>query len=137
MAEPTLGERLYVLARRDALAFHKLADDPEIHETVAVFHAQQAVEKALKAVLADAKAVHRRTHDIAELLDAIEDAGLAPPPHADRLDELNPYAVEYRYGLVDPAGIDRALIGVMLADLLQWVALRLRIGGQAAGSSVQ
>ena len=32
---------------------------------------------------------------------------LPAPPEADWLDELNPYAVEARYGTIDPEGLDR------------------------------
>jgi hypothetical protein len=38
----------------------------------------------------------------------LEDSGLPAPPYADRLDELNPYAVEMRYGLIEPTGLDRS-----------------------------
>ncbi|UHD15022.1 hypothetical protein [Thiocapsa bogorovii] len=41
------------------------------------------------------------------MLDLLEDAGLSAPPHAAHLDELNPYAVEMRYGLIEPNGLDR------------------------------
>ena len=39
------------LADRDIKAFEVLSNDPEVHLSVACFHAQQAVEKSLKAVL--------------------------------------------------------------------------------------
>ncbi len=121
MDEADLGHRLLILAERDRQAFRRLADDPEIHDSLPGFHAQQAVEKALKALLAHHRIAFRRTHDIAELLDLIEDAGLPTPPAADRLDELNPYAVEMRYGLIDPQGLDRTDTGQLLDDLLSWV----------------
>ena len=107
MAERKLAEIFLLAAERDRQAFNKLSEDPDLHDSLAGFHAQQAVEKALKAVLAHAGIVFRRTHDIAELLDLPEDAGVTTPPYADRLDELNPYAVEIRYGLVEPSGLDR------------------------------
>jgi hypothetical protein len=52
-------------AERDEQAFQRLADDPMLHDSLAGFHAHQAVEKALKAVLAHAGFAFRRTHDIA------------------------------------------------------------------------
>lgn len=125
MAEPTLAEVLLALAEQDALAFRKLSDDPEVHDALVGFHAQQAVEKALKAVLSRARVAFRRTHDIAELLDLMMDSLLPAPPHADRLDELNPYAVEMRYGLVEPSGLDRAEVGAMLQDVLSWARANL------------
>jgi len=120
MAERTLAEIFLLTARRDEQAFSTLADDPNLHDSLAGFHAQQAIEKALKAVLAHSGVSFRRTHDIAELLDMLEDAGLAAPPHADRLDELNPYAVEMRYGLIEPSGLDRAATARWVQDVIRW-----------------
>ena len=108
MSEPSLAQTLLELAHRDQRAFFTLATDPSMHDSLCGFHAQQAVEKALKAVLAHVGVAHRRAHDIAELLDLVSDSDLPAPPFADRLDELNPYAVDYRYGLIEPGGLDRA-----------------------------
>lgn len=62
----------------------------------------------------------RRTHDLAELLDLLQDSGLAMPPHAEHLDELNPYAVEMRYGLVDPGPLDRSRTAIWVHNVLAW-----------------
>jgi HEPN domain-containing protein len=61
------------------------------------FHAQQAVEKALKAVLALRSLVPPRTHDLLALRGLLEDAGSEPPLSVDELAALYPYAVEFRY----------------------------------------
>jgi HEPN domain-containing protein len=126
MAEPSFATALLTLAEQDALAFRKLADDPAVGDALVGFHAQQAVEKALKAALSHRGVAYRRTHDIAELLDLIADSGISAPPHELRLDELNPYAVHMRYGLIDPTGLDRAEIGSFLSDVLQWARDLLR-----------
>jgi HEPN domain-containing protein len=47
-----LAKRFLALADRDIKALWKLAADREIDDEVVGFHAQQAVEKCLKAVLA-------------------------------------------------------------------------------------
>jgi HEPN domain-containing protein len=50
----TSRDHALVLLRKatdDATAARKFADDPEIADAIVGFHAQQAVEKALKAVL--------------------------------------------------------------------------------------
>jgi HEPN domain-containing protein len=126
MGEPTLAEILLTTAERDRQAFAKLAEDLNLHDSLCGFHAQQAVEKGLKAVLAHAGVVFRRTHDIAELLDLLDDAGIEAPPHADHLDELNPYAVEMRYGLLGVSGLDRQEVAQWLRDVLQWSHACLR-----------
>ncbi|QUV79895.1 HEPN domain-containing protein [Chloracidobacterium thermophilum] len=51
--EPHLEEawRSLRLADRDIKAFEVLKKEPEVHLSIVYFHAQQAVEKSLKAVL--------------------------------------------------------------------------------------
>lgn len=101
MAE-SVAAMLLDAAREDAKAVRALSQLPEISDTILGFHAQQSIEKALRAVLSSSGVAFRRTHDIAELLDLISDHRLPSPPFADFLDELNPFAVEARYGLIAP-----------------------------------
>ncbi len=89
------------------------------------FHAQQSVEKALKAVLSSNGVAFRRTHDIAELLDLITDHNLPSPPFAESLDELNPFAVEARYGLIAPGAIDRQQALKWIDQVLNWAEVYL------------
>lgn len=61
------------------------------------FHAQQAAEKALKAVLLHHKIEFPLTHDLTQLLGLLEEAGIPVPPDFSAVDTLTPYAVETRY----------------------------------------
>jgi HEPN domain-containing protein len=61
------------------------------------FHAQQAVEKMLKARLSSMKRDIPRTHDLTQLLDALLDAEPLWEAWSPALDELVSYAVEFRY----------------------------------------
>ena len=61
------------------------------------FHAQQAVEKMLKARLALMQRDIPRTHDLTQLLDALLDAEPLWEAWRPALDELVSYAVEFRY----------------------------------------
>lgn len=63
----------------------------------ACFHAQQAVEKYLKAVLALAGQAIPRTHDLEDVYNQC--LGVAPGLVLDRLElsTLTPYAVQLRY----------------------------------------
>ena len=118
--ELSAAQLLLESARRDLAAVEALLDNTTIHDSTIGFHAQQTVEKALKAVLSAKGIVFRRTHDLAELLDLIADSQIAPPPAADTLDELNPYAVEARYGVIDVGGLNRGTIFATLNAVLQW-----------------
>ena len=59
------------------------------------FHAQQAVEKWLKAVMAGHGLKRTRTHDVDRLLEILEKDGCELPPAGARLDELTQYAVPF------------------------------------------
>jgi HEPN domain-containing protein len=61
------------------------------------FHAQQAAEKALKAVLLSRKIDFPLTHDIHELLEIGERGGIKLPSKLYNASILTPYAVETRY----------------------------------------
>jgi len=73
------------LADQDRLAFLTLYDNPRIELRVAGFHAQQAVEKFLKAVLVARGMVFPPTHDLARLAQTLEMTGIALPVTLDVL----------------------------------------------------
>jgi HEPN domain-containing protein len=67
------------------------------------FNAQQAAEKALKAVCVYKGLDFPKTHSIVRLLDILETASLAIPKSVKEADILTQYAVETRYpGWVEP-----------------------------------
>jgi HEPN domain-containing protein len=61
------------------------------------YHAQQAAEKALKAVLVKRKIRFRFVHDLNELIDTLEKHGQKMPEHVKRSVILTGYAVATRY----------------------------------------
>ena len=91
------AERFMRLARRDEAAFRALLASATVDFAVACFHAQQAVEKALKAVMFLHGLEFRRTHDLEELSGTLTDAGVNIPLEGEELRRLTPYAVEFRY----------------------------------------
>ena len=86
-------------AESDRLAARRLLEADGPFDAVC-FHAQQACEKALKAVLAWAETDIPRTHNLEELqlrcLSALSDPIVSKIKAFD-LSELTPYAVETRY----------------------------------------
>jgi HEPN domain-containing protein len=125
MTEESVAALLLAAARRDRQAFQALAALPEMNDAVIGFHAHQCVEKALKAALAHAGIGFRRTHDLGELLDLLQDAGRGAPPFSERLDELDPYAIEACYGLLNPSGLDRAATSRMIEAVIDWAEAQL------------
>lgn len=134
MAERSVARMLLDAAEQDMLACATLAQTPGIGDAVVGFHAQQAVEKSLKAVLSAKGIAFRRTHDLAELLDLLADSSIEAPPHADWLDNLTPYAVEARYGLIEPSGLDRGAAMSVLRAVIAWATAQVQAGGSGDGA---
>lgn len=93
-AKQRLVQLWTVKARRDLIAAQKLA--PELPD-IAIYHCQQAAEKALKAVLAYNGQDPGKTHNLATL---IQQVSAYLPQLCSRLEEarlLSKYNIEYRY----------------------------------------
>jgi HEPN domain-containing protein len=125
MAEETVAELLLASAKRDQQAFRALVLMADMNDAVIGFHAHQCVGKAVKATLAHAGIAFRRTHAIPELLDLLHDGGRSMPPFSERLDELDPYAVEARYGLVQPSALDRDAASRFVQEVVAWAERQL------------
>jgi len=81
----------------DQYVLERLIGDVDAPDAVIGFHAQQAVEKLLKAVLTSRSIRYGRRHDLANLVDLLDEHGIPMPPVAEELSGLTPYAVELRY----------------------------------------
>ena len=69
-------------ATEDEQAMVLLITDLSSADWIIGFHAQQAVEKAIKAVLANEGVEYPLTHNLSVLLDHVRSAGLALPSDA-------------------------------------------------------
>jgi HEPN domain-containing protein len=98
-----LAEQLLRLAREDEVAARAMLDVGAVTDAIVGFHAQQAVEKSLKAVLALKGADFPFTHDIEGLVELCEAQGASLPADLADIDRLTPYGVRLRYGAVDVA----------------------------------
>jgi HEPN domain-containing protein len=84
----------------------------------ATFHAQQCVEKYLKALLVARGLVFPRTHDLVALSDLCLQGGITIPVAQDALDRLAAYAVQVRYPGEDPA-LDEAREALQVARVVR------------------
>ena len=91
------ARRLLRLAERDFDAFELLAAGRDETHAAAGFHAQQAVEKALKALLCLRDIDFPRTHDLENLLALLSQVGASPDLSSADARALTPYAVSFRY----------------------------------------
>ena len=114
------------LAGHDIRAFDILSRDAEAHISVVCFHAQQAVEKSLKAALFSHQIEFERTHDLVKLARLLGDHGIALPVSADQLCWLNPFAVTFRYDDLELELISREDAASLVADVRSWAEEQVR-----------
>ncbi|MGY6217588.1 HEPN domain-containing protein [Methylolobus aquaticus] len=88
---------LLARAADDRYVVELLARSPDAPLWVLGFHAQQAVEKAIKGVLASHQIEFPRTHNLAMLLEMARRAAIVLPPDGDDLARLIPFGVALRY----------------------------------------
>ncbi len=90
------------------------------------FHAQQAVEKSLKAVLFLKLIEFRRTHDLVTLAALLRRRGIDPPVPHEALRRLNLFAVTFRYDDMEIVRVTRDEAGQMVAIVRAWAAQALK-----------
>jgi len=105
------------------LHFAKLGRrDAETLPNLIAFHAQQAIEKSLKAILVEQQMEFPKTHDLEELFLLIKETGLTWPAEIERAKEFTPFAVQSRYpGFDEPitqTELDEAI--AMAGHVLDW-----------------
>ena len=94
------------------------------------FLAQQAAEKALKAVYQSRALPFRYTHDLEELGKGLEDDGIEVPSEVKEAIILTRYAVETRYpGIVEPITEEEYQGAIRLAEeVVMWAEMLLEQG---------
>ena len=100
---------------------------PEVYLEDLCFEAQQAAEKALKAVLIGRGIEFPYVHDLARLLSLLEEGGEAVPAAVRKAAMLTPYALITRYpGTVRPVAERdyREAVGIAEA-VIRWAGDRL------------
>lgn len=122
-----LARRFLALADRDIKTVHLLAATPDSDNQVIGFHAQQAAEKCMKAVLSLKEIEFRKTHDLVELIDLLRDHGQSLPTESESLGTLNPFAVTLRYDLfeIEVESLDRESILRTVEAVRSWAELEV------------
>lgn len=110
-------------------------DVPEIYLEDLCFDAQQAAEKAIKAVLIHLGVRFPYVHDLASLLALVEEAGQSVPEAVKRAAALSDYAVEARYpGPAEPVTQQEYEDSVNAAEeVVRWAQEILDKGSYKAG----
>ena len=120
MAPVDEARTLLALALEDAAAFRVLISSGRVRPATALFHAQQAVEKAIKAVLVLHGVPFGRTHDLVELGYRARDVVPGSPFAIEHLARLNPYAVAFRYGEPSADLLEPGEAEEVVASVTEW-----------------
>ena len=86
----------WLLYARSDLILARREPEPGVLLQSLCFHAQQATEKCLKAVLVDRGVSFPRTHNLTMLLELLPPE-CPPPPDVEQIATLSVYAVAPRY----------------------------------------
>ncbi len=119
-ARRRVASDLLVLAGRDAAAMRALSQVAGMDFAPIGFHAQQCLEKCMKAVMASAGITFPRTHDLGELHRLLTSAGHPVPLPLTTLSDFTPYAVTTRYDLDEVDLLDRTQTESAVALMLAW-----------------
>ena len=126
------AKQLMTLCRRQVRGMQRLMD-PEDDEENFGFHAQRAVEMALKAWVSLAGLRYERTHSIGDLITTLANAGVAGVRDYADLGRLTPYAVKYIYENVPEQAMDRSSVFERVSELVNRVETLLQQSEAEAG----
>jgi HEPN domain-containing protein len=119
-SEQDLAEQLLRRADEDAAGAKGMLPIHEVADVLVCFHAQQAVEKALKAVLAAHGVEFAHRHDLRVLIGQCEYAGVRLPEELVEVDLLSPYAAELRYDDDTVHAVERETASRWATTAVQW-----------------
>jgi hypothetical protein len=94
------ARNLLTLARKDLTALRAMGDPQFFTDEICGFHAQQAIEKTLKAWAAICGLEYPFKHDLGHLLAILESAGEKVEPFWS-LVEYTDFGVRFRYETLD------------------------------------
>jgi HEPN domain-containing protein len=120
---PEARELALLLVRKaegDESILDRLLDDSDVPDDVLGFHAQQAIEKRLKAVLAFHEIEYDRTHSIGYLTSLLQHHGINLPAGREQIEELTPWAVAARYEDRFEEVLDRGAVRQQMSVVREW-----------------
>lgn len=106
----------------DIRLVRRVVDDADIADAIVGFHAQQAVEKAIKAVLAAREIEYAKTHALGYLIGLVEANGIDAPTAVLDAGELSPWAVDFRYETDDEPALDRQATLALIEEIRDWAS---------------
>ncbi len=89
--------KMLTMAKKDFKALSNMKDETIFDTEIFGFHAQQTVEKLLKAWLSEIGIKYEKTHDLLLLFTLLEDNNIEIPLEFIPLNDLTNFAVNFRY----------------------------------------
>jgi hypothetical protein len=120
------AREMLTIAQRDFNALQGMLDAETFADEIFGFHAQQAVEKALKAWLSLVGVEYPRTHDLEELLELLEEHAEPILDAFYDLIDLTDFAVQFRYRIFEAAE-GRLNRGAMVRQVNDFVHVERRV----------
>ncbi|MFA6980443.1 MAG: HEPN domain-containing protein [Ignavibacteriaceae bacterium] len=122
MKDKKHAEHMLSIAGKDLSALRGMAKDEIIfHDEIFGFHAQQTVEKCLKAILSYFGVSYPKTHDLLQLESLCMENEIKIPEEFSSLSDLTDFAVEYRYDLLEEEPVKRSEILVSVEAFFNYV----------------
>lgn len=129
--DPTDPQAWLARARSNLRIAELIGGQPGIFSEDACFEAQQAAEKALKAICVHLGLEFPKTHSLVFLMDLLASTGLHIPPDVKAADALTQHAVQARYPswgeVVTEAEYRRAL--ELVRQVVAWAESIVEGGG--------
>lgn len=121
------ARHLLRLAHSDLRALTGMEDAETFTDAIFGFHAQQTLEKGLKAWLSWLNIPYPKTHDLRLLLALVDDNGHDVSGLWDIV-EFNVYAVQFRYDWMpgDDSFSDRKSVIRRTGEVLEWLERRIK-----------
>jgi HEPN domain-containing protein len=115
-----LARLLLQKAGQDLALVANVSDSEAVADEIVGFHIQQAIEKAIKAVLTRLGIQYEYTHDLALLYQQIENAQTNPPASLEEVEEFTAFAVQFRYTLYQTPSFDRNAGAQLAKNFIEW-----------------
>jgi HEPN domain-containing protein len=129
-----LARVLLARAIDDETLVRKVSADTDVADAIVGFHAQQAAEKLIKAVLAARGVAFIKSHALSYLVGLVEEHHIDAPPELSEADVLSPWAVEFRYEGEEPPAFDRPSALALVEKLRTWTESQIETAKQPQSS---
>ncbi len=128
MSDLEQARKMLMLSKRDLKVLRNMLDSDKFPDEVFGFHAQQAVEKALKSWLNLVGIVHPRIHDLRKLFIMLQKNGQIVPENFLQLVDFTDFATEFRYEFLEEidSELDRQTIICEVTKIVDHVESLMR-----------